>query len=608
MGEREAVRSRCGRREQQPEQTVRELWIDCGTIASQVFSRPFKYPLKYGDRGGGTMTLFNKKRFRLNKPPACRFTLLSKMIVLICSLIIFMLVFFGLYTNAKYSETLVEQIGMRALNVSQSVSEIPEIREAFFTENPAERIQPLAEAIRIKTGAEFIVVGNKEGIRYSHPLEERLGEPMMGDDNERALLFGESYISEATGSLGPSIRGKAPVFSNEGEIIGIVSVGFLIDDVATTIGNYVADTWYWIIICVLLGVIGATFISLHVKNSIFGLEPDEIGRLFQEREAILQSLHEAMIAVDREGSVTMLNQAAENVVRTADRKVTGKHINELIANTQLIEVLETGKTRFNQELRIDKQCFIVNYVPVYNNHKLIGAVATFHNRTEIELLAEELSKIKQYSEALRAQTHEFSNKLNTVSGLLQLEQTQEAIEFITKESKKQQEWIHFFIHRVKDAYVSAVLLGKLNRAHELGIKMTIHSDSELTTPLTENQREGLVTIIGNLLENACDAVQESNRKRQISIFFTDIGEEILFEVEDSGPGISEDDAEEVFTNGFTTKNGAHRGLGLALVRQLSEDLGGNIALETGELGGACFVLSIPKVKRLEGDRHGQHVL
>lgn len=558
-------------------------------------------------RDGRTMAQFKKKKDRFNRLPTYRFTLLSKMIVFICSLIIFMLVFLGLYLNAKYSDTLAEQIGMRALNVAQSVSQIPEIKDAFHTENPSDVIQPIVESIRVETEAEFIVVGNTDGIRYSHPLEERIGESMVGDDNERALLNGESYISEATGSLGPSIRGKTPIFEN-GEIIGLVSVGYLIDDVDMTIGTYVTDTWYWIMICVCIGVIGATFISLHVKKSIFGLEPEEIGRLYQEREAILQSIHEAMIAVDREGYVTMVNYAASHVVNVDDRIVIGKHINELIAHTQLVEVLETGKSQFNQELQINKQSFIVNYVPVYDHDKLIGAVATFYNQTEIEMLAEELSKVKQYAEALRAQTHEFSNKLNTVSGFLQLNQTEEAIEFINKESKKQQKWIHFFIHSVKDTYVSAVLLGKLNRAHELGIKVTIHSNSELKTTLTEMQREGIVTILGNLLENAFDAVKKTNYDEQISIFFTDIGHEIVFEIEDSGPGIPEENVVNIFTNGFTTKEGAHRGIGLSLVQQILDQLRGEITLESSDLGGACFIIAIPKAKRIEGDHDDENAI
>lgn len=540
----------------------------------------------------------------LFKFPAFRLTLMTQMIVFICTLIILMLVFLGIYTDKKYTETVTEQIGIRALSVAYSVAEIPDIKKAFYTENPSEIIQPIAESIRIKTGSEFVVVGNKEGVRFSHPLEERIGEKMVGDDNERALMEGEAYISEAVGSLGPSIRGKVPIFTNDGEIIGIVSVGFLLDDVELTAGSYVADIWHLIILSIIIGIMGASLIAYHVKKSILGLEPEEIGRLFQEREAMFQSIHEAIIAVDKEGYVTMYNQAAAKVLHVGKGQIAGKHIRELIAHTPIMEVLETGESQFNQELWMNGERFIVNRVPIFYENKLIGAVSTFRNQTEIVKLVEELSKVKQYAEALRVQTHEFSNKLNTISGLLQLKQVDEAVDFINKESKKQQQWIHFLIYNVKDPYVSAVLLGKLNRAHELGMKMSIHKQSELTTLLTEKQREGLVTIIGNLLENAFDAVRLSERNPHITIFFTDLGEDILFEIEDSGIGIQEEDINRIFTKGYSTKTGSNRGIGLALVKEILRDLQGQITFETSELGGACFIITIPKKERLEGEIFG----
>ncbi|WP_096201717.1 ATP-binding protein [Bacillus sp. FJAT-45350] len=553
------------------------------------------------------MKQYEKKFHLLNKIPSYRVTLLTKMIVLICSLIVLMLIFLGIYSNTKYSETVSEQIGIRALNVAQAVSEIPEVIEAFYTENPTDQIQPIVEAIRLKTGSEFIVIGNREGVRYSHPVEERIGKVMVGDDNERALFLGESYISEAIGSLGPSIRGKVPIFSNDGQIIGVVSVGFLLDDVEMTIGTYVADIWFWIILCIILGVIGATLISLHVKKSILGLEPEEIGQLYQEREKVFQSIHEAIIAVDKEGYVTMYNHTAQQVLNVDDGQGIGQHIKDLLPHTQIMEVLNTGSSQFNQELWVNEERYIVNRVPIYYEERIIGAVSTFRNRTEIERLAKELSKVKQYSEALRVQTHEFSNKLNTISGLLQLNQISEAIEFINKESKKQQQWIHFLIHSVTDSYVSAVLLGKLNRAHELGITMTIDSTSELLTPLTEKQRDGLVTILGNLLENAYDAVLEIKGEHKVNIFFTDIGHEIIFEIDDNGRGISPINEEKVFDKGYTTKEGSHRGIGLFLVHETLKELDGSLSLESSDLGGACFILAIPK-KGVEGDNNEEKTI
>lgn len=520
-----------------------------------------------------------------------------KMIIIMSSFIVAILIFLGLYLNHFYSNTLEDQIGKRALSVAQSVALIPELKAAFYSEDPSSIIQPIAEAIRIETGAEFIVVGNTESIRYSHPIESRIGNKMVGDDNDAALIDGETYISTAVGSLGPSIRGKVPIFSNDGEIIGIVSVGFLIDDIHLTIDTYLKNTRYLMAIMIFIGVIGAIFISYHVKKAILGLEPEEIAHLFKEKEALIQSLHEGVIAVNKNGQISTINQNAKKVIspEATVEIENGTPIKSVFKHTRLLDVIETGESQFNQELWINDNLFVVNRVPIYKNKKVIGAVATFRNKTEIIELSKELSKVKQYSEALRSQTHEFSNKLYTISGLLQLKKTDEAIEFINKESQLQQEFIHFLIERISDPYISAVLLGKMNRAHELGVTLIIDEESSLTFHLSKQQRESLITVLGNLLENAYDAVIENNHSEKlVKVSFTDIGPEMIFEVEDNGPGIDDGAFNKIFEQGFSTKSEAHRGIGLYLVKDLVVNLEGAILFEESELGGACFIVTIPK--------------
>lgn len=520
-----------------------------------------------------------------------------KMIVIMSSFIVAILIFLGIYLDNFYSNTIEEQIGKRALSVAQSVALIPELKNAFFSEDPSGIIQPIAEAIRKETGAEFIVVGNTESIRYSHPIKSRIGKKMVGDDNNPALVDGQAYNSIAVGSLGPSMRGKVPVFSNDGEIIGIVSVGFLLDDINLTIDTYLKNTWYLLAIMILIGIIGAIFISYHVKKAIFGLEPEEIAHLFNEKEALIQSLHEGVIAVNKAGEITTINQNAQKILLldTTKEVVNGTPIKDVFKHTKLLDVIETGQSQFNQELWINDNLFVVNRVPIYKNNIVIGAVATFRNKTEIIELSKELSKVKQYSEALRSQTHEFSNKLYTISGLLQLKKTKEAIEFINKESQLHQEFIRFLIERISDPLISAVLLGKMNRANELGVTLIMDEESSLYYKPTEQQRESLITIIGNLLDNAFDAVAKNKEnQKQVKVSFTDIGPEMIFEVEDNGLGIDDNAINKIFTEGYSTKGQPHLGIGLHLVNELIETLEGSILFEDSELGGTCFIVTIPK--------------
>ena len=538
----------------------------------------------------------------LNKPHV-KLKLKMKMILLIGLLIISMFSVMGIFLHYFFSDTLETQLGERALSVATSVALIPELREAFALENPSDVIQPLVTPIKEATGAEFIVVGNASEIRYSHPLQEKIGQKMVGEDNQPALLHGESYVSKAFGSLGYSIRGKVPIFAEDGEIIGVVSVGYLIEDVKSMISTYSRELWFILFLFIGLGMVGAIFIARYIKRLLFGLEPEEISHLLLQKETILQSTHEGIIAVNRYGVITLINTAAQKLLfdhNDYDHFI-GKPIKEILPASTLTDVLQTGESQFDKEVQIGKHTILVNRVPIFYGKTLIGAVSTFRNKTEIDRLTKELTKIKQYADALRAQTHEFSNKLYTILGLIQLEKKEEAVAFIKKENNMQQEWIHFLLEKVPDPMVNAILLGKLNQAMEQRVELSIHPDSQMTQPLSHEKRDILVTVLGNLLQNAIEATKLNEEKvKKITVFFTDIGNEILFEIEDSGPGIPVELADKIFTQGFSTKKGINRGIGLALTKQALLDVGGDIFLEEGDLDGACFVFTIPKDESKEG--------
>lgn len=541
------------------------------------------------------LTVANKKHL---VKPHLKITLKMKMILLITLLITGMFVIIGLLINHLFTNTLEDNMGDQALSVAESVAHIPELIRAFEEDDPASTIQPLVSDIREATGAEFIVVGNQNEIRYSHPNRHRIGEKMVGEDNERALVHGESYVSTALGSLGQSLRGKVPVVSDNGEIIGVVSVGFLVDDVQNIIQSHSEEIWLVLIIIGIVGIIGAIFVSNYIKRVLFGLEPEEISHLLLQKETILQSTHEGILAVNQTGTITLLNASAQRLLfdKESDQYI-GTQINDVLPESQLPEVLKNGQSQFNREMQVSSYNILVNRVPIYYEDTLIGAVATFRDKTELETLTMELTRVKQYAEALRAQTHEFSNKLSTILGLLQLDHKQEAVEFIKKESHLQQEWIRILIEKVSDPLLSAIILGKLNQAGERQIALSIHPDSQLKARISDRKREALLTALGNLVDNAMDAVQNKTKsERTISIFFTDLGDDVLFEIEDSGSGILSEDVTEIFQQGFSTKEGQHRGFGLALSKQMISEVGGDIFLEEAELGGACFVITIPKLE------------
>ncbi|MGM7684370.1 ATP-binding protein [Cytobacillus sp. Hm23] len=522
----------------------------------------------------------------------------TKMALLIVLLLMFILIIAGALFNSMLSESIESQIGKRALAVSKTVSSIQEISDAFELDNPSIIIQPLVENIRVQTGAEFIVVGNQDGIRYSHPIQDRIGKHMVGGDNDRGLLLGESYVSQAVGTLGPSIRGKVPIVDEDGSVIGIVSVGFLTEDVQVIIQEYKTKVIILIIIVLAIGILGAVSIATNFKNQIFGLEPREIAQLFIEKNAILESIHEGIIAINHEGKITLANQKAYQILALPPSElIVGKQIQQVLPHTKMLEVLETSESHYNDELQIGNYDTIVNRIPIFTNNHISGVVASFRKKTEIDQLSNELSQVQQYTEILRAQTHEYSNKLYTIAGLIQLESHQEALDLIQSETSGYQNLVHFLMKAVPNTLISALILGKYNRAHELKVNFVVHNDSSLKDIPTTIQKEKLVTILGNLLENSFEAVLELPPKdRVVQLFMTDIGHDIIFEVEDSGNGIPKNMEEKIFTKGFSTKKNSNRGYGLHLVEKAVDNLQGYITLSKSNLGGANFTVVVPKAK------------
>lgn len=525
-----------------------------------------------------------------------RFNLNMKMIAAISILIVGILIIFSLFLHHFVSTMIEDQVGKRALGLAKTVAEIPALQQAFQSDNPSASIQELVEPIRKETGAQFIVVGNKDGIRYSHPYKNRIGKRMVGGDNERALKEGQSYITKNVGSLGLSIRGKTPVFDENHHIIGVVSVGFLNQNIKTIIKNQSKLLWLTLIGIAFLGILGAGLIARYLKKLLSGMEPEEISHLLKQKEAILQSAHEGIIAVDEQRRITVLNTAANDMLHLPRGKrqvLLGKQLEDVLPYTKLFNPITSA---VNQEMVIGQNVVLVTQVPITEDNAIVGGVATLRKKQEVEEITKELHQVKQYANAQRAQTHEFSNKLSIMLGLLQLKQYDEAIAFIKKEQNIRREWSRFLLENVKDPLVSGLLQAKMNEMRELGISLKVHPQSQLNEISHTKQQRVLISGIGNLLDNAMEAVKQmpEDRKKEIEIFFTDIGDDILIEVTDSGPGIKEDDMERIFQQGFSTKPGENRGTGLALVRHLLHEAGGEIMVEDSELGGACFVMTMPK--------------
>ncbi|MBM7607838.1 two-component system CitB family sensor kinase [Lysinibacillus composti] len=503
----------------------------------------------------------------------------------------------GLSFYFTLSNAIKDEIGLKALQIAKTTANRPDVIAGFYAENPAEVLQPIAEKIRIETDAEYVVIGNNEGIRYAHPVEERIGEKMVGNDNAGVLEKGLSYISEAKGTLGEAIRGKTPVIGRDGTIIGVISVGFLKTDISAIFSKYSNDNLIMIILIVIIGSIFASILSSRLKKELLNYEPIEIAELLKQQNTLIESVREAIIMVDEKGQITVINSAAYKALAIDETvQLIGKDIRQVIPNTQMFEVLLTGEKQLDRTMKLKGKDVLVNRIPLLSGEKVVGAVSSFRLQSEIDRLALELSQVKKYTEALRSQTHEYNNFLYTISGLIQLKNYDSALELIHSEREVQGSLIHFISERLQDPFISGILIGFFNRAKELKVKFILDEDSKLELLPIHIQKHLFVSIIGNLVTNAFEAVEHlPEDERMVRVLILDNGNVLLMEVEDSGKGINREVRDRLFEKRISTKNSSHQhGFGLLKVKENLEELDGEIYTEEGDLGGALFIIEIPK--------------
>jgi PAS domain S-box-containing protein len=468
---------------------------------------------------------------------------------------------------------------------------MPAFQEGMKRPNPSPYLQDLAEHFRKMTNAKFIVILNQKGIRYTHPNKELIGKHFTGGD-EGPALNGEEYISKAVGISGPSIRAFAPITDPLlNEQLGVVVVGMFKQNIFQIVKQYIYPILLWLSVGLAVGIIGSVVLAKNIKRILHDFEPDEIAQLFREREAMLESLREGVIAIDSDFRITLVNGAARKMLSLHDNNV-GMKITDVIPNSALSRVVQTKLSEQDVEFFVNNVTILSNRVPIKVNGKIAGAVATFRDITEIRHLAEELTGVRQYVEGLRAKTHEFMNKLQTLSGLLELEEYEEAKKHIAITTSRQQTLLNFLNRHIHDPKISGLLLGKIQQAEEMDIRILIDPGSNLKELPQDIPNDSIVLILGNLLQNAMDALKHV-KNGQIDVTILDKENEILLAVEDNGPGIPEHEISLIFDKGFSTKEEG-RGYGLHLIKNQVERLMGHLHVTSIEGEGTSFLIRISK--------------
>jgi two-component system, CitB family, sensor kinase len=478
------------------------------------------------------------------------------------------------------------QYEQRSLAIAQSVAANTAIQTALVN-GDAELIEKTAEQVRQSTGATYVVVTNRDGIRYSHPNPALIGKPV--DENPSTVLAGNTWVGVQTGTLGVSARGKAPIFY-QGKVIGLVSVGFLEATVFNQLLTELPGFAVTVLIALGLGVIGAMLLASRLKRQTFGLEPYEIAGLLEEREASLQGIHEGAIATDKDGTITLANDEARRLLALPPDSV-GRKVSQVLPQGRLLKFLSGGLNDEDEVLLAGDRVLIASRRAIRVRGREIGHVATLRDSTELTGLAGGLG-VDGLTEALRAQAHEYANRLHTIAGLVQMGRADDAMKLIAQTSGVHQELTEALLERVGDPVLGAMLLAKAAVASERGIELRVSDDTVMTRSILDS--EDLITLLGNLIDNALDAASSSSHERWVSVSVTEQHDELVIKVHDSGPGVPENLDGQIYQEGFSTKAGPgrkRRGFGLALVRQVARRHGGDVTVVND--GGAMFTVRLP---------------
>ncbi|MGC5617505.1 ATP-binding protein [Georgenia sp. Z1491] len=491
----------------------------------------------------------------------------------------------GLVAMRMQESQIRDSYEQRMVGVAQSVATLPSVVEAYEDPDPSAVIQPIAELIREASGVTYVVVTDAEGIRYSHPNVENIGQMVSTDPSEP--LSGRVYVGTQTGTMGESWRVKVPIWAG-GEVIGSVSVGTLEETLRAELMDDLPPLFGWLLGAGLVGTLGAVYISRLVWRRIYRMEPEEIASLRDVREAMLHGLGEGMVAVDEHDRIALANDQARRMLDLPEDCI-GKPAGDVLAPA-LTEILAGPDEVRDTLVLVGEQILFVRVDRAEVDDRQVGSVLLLRDRTEIYALVRDLDGARDLTQALRAQAHEFANHMHVVSGLIELGREDEAVEFIARTGRSGVVGMFGSLPGVTDPAVGALLLAKTAIAHERGVSVRTDPEARIEPDGTTD----VVTILGNLIDNAIDAAGSGGT---VEVSARRVDGRAVLTVGDDGPGIPVERRQHVFEAGVSTKDGARsRGIGLTLVRQVVDRRGGTIQVGDSETGGASVEVELPAAR------------
>nr|WP_239150096.1 sensor histidine kinase [Streptomyces sp. SID13588] len=482
----------------------------------------------------------------------------------------------------------------RVRAAAASIADSPTVRQAALAApgtDPSTVLQPYAQRVVADAGVDFVTIMAPDGIRWTHPDPQRIGEPFLG--HTARALRGETFTETYTGTLGPSVRVVAPVRDGPGgRVIALVSVGIKVDAISHEVRGQLTVLIAVAAAALAIGGLGTYLANARLRRHTHGMAATELSRMYDYHQATLHAVREGLILLGADRRVLLCNDAARELLGLTG-EVVGGYVDGLGLPASLTGALLAAEPRVDEVHLTAERVVVVNTSPVLGGERR-ATVVTLRDHTDLQALTGELDSVRGFAEALRSQAHEASNRLHTVVSLIELGRADEAVDFATAELELAQALTDQVVGAVGEPVLAALLLGKAAEANERGVELTVTEDSRIDDGVLPDgfAARDLVTILGNLVDNALDAAVEGTGRPKVAVTARTEGNELLLKVTDTGRGVDPQVLREVFQRGWTTKSEG-RGLGLALVEQAARRGGGTVELGQDDRGGAVFTVRMP---------------
>ena len=533
------------------------------------------------------------------------FTLSQQIVILISLVVCIALLPTSLFTTQKVARVIYDRVSINAVSINTILCNSPEIKESLLAQN-----------IHVRDSVDQFMADYVNDVDHS----DEAGVAIYDKNHNLRVLYNPGNLpnfEQSARSLIDKYAGRNKIAYKENYAIPNKALGFVKNDRGEVIGyivtgysdeivnNSTIDSVLFLLLMTGLGLVvgiwGAIYLAKRIKKVLFGYEPEEIARLLRERDILINSVREGIVNVNSLGRITLVNSEAKLLLQQSGIKnvneVIGKDASDVLKHLPLNDIIKEGKTLVDASVKMGNTVFIVTAVPLLLEDKnIVGAVLTFRKKSVVEEMANQLTGFKNYATALRAQTHEFMNKMHVIMGLIDMKAYDELKNFTQEIAYNRQSEVSYIVTRLKDITLSGFILGKISRSRELDIDFSLTEESELHGELDVPSVHDIVLIAGNIIENAFDALKNFDGERIVNLSILDFDREIVIVVEDSGPGMDENTRKHIFQRGFSSKCESGHGFGLYLVKQSIDSLNGSVTVESALGEGTTFTVRLPTKK------------